>query len=185
MDKNGLNFGLVRTCDALSYLLVNIFIRLDTKLQRQIVGIPMGTNCAALVADLVLFCYERDCMTSLCDDTQADIIVAFKSTSRYFDGLLIIDNPYFEEMATQIYPTQLQLNKVNSTDTEAPRTTYISDARKICKLFVVKEMWKPFNIKRFPCKILRTVQNMYFSRIKFLNCTWSVLKMFMNISSPV
>ena len=24
------------------------------------VGIPMGTNCAPLVADLLLFCYERD-----------------------------------------------------------------------------------------------------------------------------
>ena len=39
-------------CDALSYLLDNIYIRFGTKLYRQIVGIPMGTNCAPLVADL-------------------------------------------------------------------------------------------------------------------------------------
>ena len=46
-------------CDALTFLLDNIFIRFGTKLYRQVVGIPMGTNCAPLVADLILFCYER------------------------------------------------------------------------------------------------------------------------------
>ena len=38
-------------CDALLYLLDNIYIRFGRKLYRQIVGIPMGTNCAPLVAD--------------------------------------------------------------------------------------------------------------------------------------
>ena len=37
----------------------------------------MGTNCAPLVADLYLFCYERDFMMSLSHDKQADIIDAF------------------------------------------------------------------------------------------------------------
>ena len=41
---------------------------------RHIVGIPMGTNCTPLVADLCLFCYERDFMTSLSDVKQAEII---------------------------------------------------------------------------------------------------------------
>ena len=36
----------------------------------------MGTNCAPLVANLFLFCYERDFMMSLFDDKQADIIDA-------------------------------------------------------------------------------------------------------------
>ena len=78
----------------------------------------MGSNCAPLVADLFLFCYERDFMLS--DNNQADIIEAFTSTSRYLDDLLNIDNPYFEQMVGQIYPTELQLNKANSSDTEAP-----------------------------------------------------------------
>ena len=42
-------------CDALHYLLDDIFIRFGSKLYRQIVGIPMGTNCAPLVADF--FCF--------------------------------------------------------------------------------------------------------------------------------
>ena len=97
--------------DALVYLLDNIYIRFDIKLYRQIVGIPMGTNCAPLVADSFLFCYERDFMTPLSDVKQAEIIEAFKSTSRYLDDLLNIDNPYFEGMVHRIYPSELQLNK--------------------------------------------------------------------------
>ena len=55
-------------CDSLTFLLGNIFIRVGTMLYRQEVAIPMGTNCAPLVADLFLFCYERDFMMSLSDD---------------------------------------------------------------------------------------------------------------------
>ena len=56
-------------CDTLSYLLDNIYIRFGTKLYRQIVGIPMGTNCAPLVADLFLYCYERDFMDFRASDS--------------------------------------------------------------------------------------------------------------------
>ena len=49
-----------------------------------------------------------------------NIIKPFNSTSRYLDDLLNIDNPYFEQMVGQIYPTELQLNKANSSDTDAP-----------------------------------------------------------------
>ena len=78
----------------------------------------MGTNCAPLVADLFLYCYERDFMDSLNHDNQADVTEAFNSTSRYPDDLLNIDNPYFEGMVNQIYP------EANTTDTEAPPHTH-------------------------------------------------------------
>ena len=101
-------------CEALIYLLDNIYIRFATKLYRHIVGIPMGTNCAPLVADFFFFffsfCYERNLMTSLFDVKQAEIIEAFKSTPRYLDDLLNVDNPYFEAMVNRIYPPELQLN---------------------------------------------------------------------------
>ena len=79
----------------------------------------MGTNCAPLVVDLFLYCYESDFMDSLNHDNQADVIEAFNSTSRYLDDLLNINNPHFEGMANQIYPPELQLNKVNTTDNDA------------------------------------------------------------------
>ena len=58
-------------------------------------------------------------MLSLSDNNQTDIIEAFNSTSRYLDDFLNIDSPYFEQMVDQIYPTELQLNKAYSSDTEA------------------------------------------------------------------
>ena len=89
-----INFGLVRMyVTPYRFSWTNIYIRFGTKLYRQIVGIPMSTNCAPLVADLFLFCYERDFMKDLSSDNQADVIKAFNSTSRYLDDLLNIDNP--------------------------------------------------------------------------------------------
>ena len=106
-------------CDALTFLLDNIFVRFGTKLYRQVVGIPMATNCAPLFAVLFMFCYERDFMMSLSDAKQADVIDAFNTTSRYLDDILNIYNVYFDTMVSQIYPLELQLNKANTSDTEA------------------------------------------------------------------
>ena len=79
----------------------------------------MGTNCAPLVADLFLVCYERDFKLSLSEDNQSGVIEAFNSTSRYLDDLLNIDNNFFDSMVNRIYPSELQLNKANMSDAEA------------------------------------------------------------------
>ena len=86
---------------------------ISSKSNKLIVGISMGTDCAPLVADLFLFCYERDYLLSLSDNNQSDVIEAFNSSSRYLDDLLNIDSSYFEQMVTQIYPAEFQLNKAN------------------------------------------------------------------------
>ena len=41
-----------KVCEALTFLLDNIYVRFSSKLYRQIVGIRMGTNCSLLVADI-------------------------------------------------------------------------------------------------------------------------------------
>ena len=58
-------------------------------------------------------------MMSLSDDEQADVIDAFNITSRYLNGILNINNVYFYNMAGQMYPSELQLNKANTSNTEA------------------------------------------------------------------
>ena len=113
----------------------------------------MGTNCALLVADLFLFCYERDFMLSLSDNNQTDIIEAFNSTSRYLDDLHNIDNPFlFEQMVGQIYPTELQVNKANFSDTEAPfldLNLSITNGIVSSKIY---DKWNDFNFRivKFP-----------------------------------
>ena len=109
-------------CDALTFLFDNIFIQFGTKLYRQVVGIPLGTNCAPWVADLFLFSYERDFMMSLSDDKQADVIDAFNTTSIYLDDILNINNVYFDNMVSHLYPSELQLKKTSTSDTE---TTFL------------------------------------------------------------
>ena len=80
-------------CDALHYLLDNVLRKFGSKSYRQIVGIPMGSNCAPFCCRFDLFCYERDFMFSLSDNNQTNIIEAFNSTCRYLDDLNNIGNP--------------------------------------------------------------------------------------------
>ena len=64
-------------------------------LYKQIVGIPMGTNCAPLVADLFLFCYERDFMMSLSFSVMISrliLLMLLNNTSRHLDDILNINN---------------------------------------------------------------------------------------------
>ena len=91
-------------------------------------------------------------MDSLNHDNQADVIEAFNSTSRYLDDLLNIDNPYFEGMANQIYPSELQLNKANISDTEA---TFLDLHLSVATGFVSSKIYDKrddfdFDIVNFP-----------------------------------
>ena len=117
----------LRSCqkvrEALTFLLDNIYIRFGSKLYREIVGIPMGTNCAPLIADLFLFCYERDFMLSLSEDNQSVVIEAFSSTSRYLDDLLNIDKSRKEnlqkltQLSSRSHPRHLVGKRTAQKDT--------------------------------------------------------------------
>ena len=89
-------------------------------------------------------------MDSLNHDNQADVIEAFNSTSRYLDDLLNIDNPYFEGIVNQIYPPELQLNKANISDTEAP---FLDLHLSVAGGFVSSKIYdrrNDFDIVKFP-----------------------------------
>ena len=89
----------------------NIYVQFDGMIYQQIVGIPMGTNCASLIADLFLYCYERDFISNLQKSKRFDLIDKFNDVSRYIDDMFIIDNPDFAEHIPDIYPRELRLNK--------------------------------------------------------------------------
>ena len=79
----------------------------------------MDTNCASLVADLYLFCYEGEFMLSLSENNQSDVVETLNSTFRYLDDLMNIDNNFFDSMVNRIYPSELQLSKANVSNAEA------------------------------------------------------------------
>ena len=85
---------------------------------QQIVGIHMGTNCAPLIADLFLYCSERDFKSDLQKSKRYDRIDMFNDTSRYLDDIFTVDNSEFEKHILDIYPAELQLNEANTSDKE-------------------------------------------------------------------
>ena len=111
-------------------------------------------------------------MTPLSVDNQADVIEAFNSTSRYLDDLLNIDNPYFEGMVNQIYPPELQLNKANTSDTEAP---FLGLHLSISNGFVSSKIYDKrddfdFDIVNFPffgwrCSTSSLLCSVYFTKL--------------------
>ena len=78
----------------------------------------MDTNCAPLIADLFLYCYERDFMSNLQKSKRFDIIDKFNDTSRSRDDIFIIHNPAIADHIPDMYPRELQLNKANTSDKE-------------------------------------------------------------------
>ena len=91
-------------------------------------------------------------MKSLSRKDQAVIIEAFNSSSRCLDDLSNIDNIHFEQMVDHIYPAELQLNKTNSSDTEAPFLDMhfsISIGTVFSKIYDRREIFN-FDIVNFP-----------------------------------
>ena len=87
-------------------------------------------------------------MLSLSEDNQSHVIEAFNSTSRYLDDLLNIDNNFFDSMVNRIYPSELQLNKANVSDTEASfLDLHLSDVFFKTKIYDKRD---DFDIVNFP-----------------------------------
>ena len=106
-------------CEALTFLLDNIYIGFGSKLYGQIVGVPVGADCAPLVADLFLFCCGGDFMLSLSGDGRSGVVGAFGSASRCLGGLLGVGSGFFDSMVGRMCPSGLRLNEANVSDAGA------------------------------------------------------------------
>ena len=98
------------------YLIDNIFINVGDKVFRQVIGIPMGTDCAPFLANLYLYALEFKFLEEL---TKVDIKLArkFSNSLRYIDDLLMFNNDgLMDSYKHKIYPKELLLNKENKDD---------------------------------------------------------------------
>ena len=66
----------------LEFLVDNIFVVFAGKVFQQTVGIPMGTNCAPLLADIFLYSYEADFIQSLLSTGKKHLASRFNLTYR-------------------------------------------------------------------------------------------------------
>ena len=88
----------------IEFLVDNIFVVFARKVFQQIVGIPMETNCAPLLADIFLYSHEAEFIQSLLSTGRKHLASHFNFTYRYFDDDLSINNPEFENYLGQMYP---------------------------------------------------------------------------------
>ena len=70
----------------LDFLIDNIFVMFGGQVFQQTVGIPMGTNCAPLLADLFLYSYEF--LQTLLKQKDKKLAQSFNFTFRYIDDVL-------------------------------------------------------------------------------------------------
>ena len=103
----------------LEFLIDNIFVSFGGILFQQVVGIPMGTNCTPLLADLFLYSYESEFLQKLVKDKKIHEARAFNFTYRYIDDVLSINNSRFAEFLTLIYPPELEIKETTDTASSA------------------------------------------------------------------
>ena len=103
----------------LEFLVDNIFVVFAGKVFQQTFGIPMGTNCAPLLADIFLYLYEADFIHSLLSTGKKHLGSRFNLTCRYIYDVLSINNPEFENYLGQMYPAELEIKDTTECTTSA------------------------------------------------------------------
>ena len=103
----------------LEFLVDNIFVIFAGKVFKQIIGIPMGTTCAPLLADLFLYSYEAEFIQSLLSAGRKRLASQFNFTYRYIDDVLSINKPDFGNYLGQMYPPELEIKDTTESNTSA------------------------------------------------------------------
>jgi hypothetical protein len=94
------------------------FLVFGNKIFQQTVGIPMGTNCEPLLADLCLYFNEAEFIQKHLHEKNKPL-VAFNSTFRYIDDVLSINNDQFHSYVDSIYPSELEIKDTTESSTSA------------------------------------------------------------------
>ena len=88
----------------INFLIDNIFVECGGEVFQQVIGIPMGTNCAPLLADLFLYSYEAEFIQTLIRSGERRLAKSFNFTYRYIDDVISLNNPKFSRYINDIYP---------------------------------------------------------------------------------
>ena len=106
-------------CKMIEFLVDNIYVRFGGQLFRQMVGIPMGTNCAPLLADLFLYSYENEFLDKLIKEGKRKLARRFNLSYRYTDDLISFNNKRFKEFISDIYPKELTISETTESTSVA------------------------------------------------------------------
>ena len=149
--KGHANITVDKLIEYIMFLINNIYVRVGNRIFKQTIGIPMGTDCAPLLANLFLFFYEYKYVKDKLKDNPKEARLV-RHTVRYIDDLLTLNNPAFEQEIPNIYPPQLVLKKTTETPN---KLSYLDiciqiQGRKFCSSVYDKRDAFKFHIVNFP-----------------------------------
>ena len=136
----------------LNFLIDNIFVVFGGRVFQQTIGIPMGTNCAPLLADLFLYSYEAEYMQRLLSNKQKKLAACFNFTFRYIDDVLSLNNDAFDHHLHAIYPPELEIKETTESSESASYLDLllsVSDGHLSTKLYDKRDDFD-FRIVNFP-----------------------------------
>ena len=140
-------------CKMIEVLVDNIYVRFGGQLFRQMVGIPLGTNCAPLLADLFLYSYENEYLDKLIKEGKRKLVRKFNLSYRYTDDLISFNNKRFNEFISDIYPKELTISETTESPSVAsyldPLFTQDKSNNIITKLHDKRDAFG-FHIVNFP-----------------------------------
>ena len=137
-------------CNMIEFLIDNIFVQFGGRLFRQMIGIPVGTNCAPLLADFFLYSYENEFLDNMIRSGHRRLARSFDLCYRY---LIVFNNKKFLDYLKEIYPSQLTVEKANKSDHLADYldlTFIIDSAGKLSTRLFDKRDDFDFHIVNFP-----------------------------------
>ena len=143
-------------CTMIEFLIDNIFVQLGGRLFCQVIGIPMATSCAPVLADLFFYSYENEFLGNMIRSGHRRFAKSFNLCYRYtyIDNLSVFNNKKFFDYLKEIYPSKLTVEKANEPDHLADYLglTFIIDSGgklSTCRLYDKRDNFD-FHIVNFP-----------------------------------
>ena len=141
-------------CKTTEFLVDNIYVRSGGQLFRQMVGVPMGTNCAPLLADLFLYSYKNEFLDKLVKESKRKLARKFNLSYRYIDDFISFNNKRFKEFISDIYPKELTISETTESTSVASYLDllFILDKSNniTTKLYDKRDAFAGFHIVNFP-----------------------------------
>ena len=140
-------------CKMTEFIVDNIYVRFGGQLFQQMVGIPIGTNCAPLLADLFLYSYKNELLDKLVKEGKRKLARKFNLSYCYIDDLISFNNKRFKEFISDIYPKELTISESTESTSIASYLDllFIRDKSNniMTKLFEKRDAFG-FHIVNFP-----------------------------------
>ena len=155
ISDNTCTFTAADIVKHVAFLVANTFVVNGAVIRRQRVGLPMGTNCAPVLANTFLYAYESRYIDSIMR-TDPSRAAQFHMTFRYIDDTLSIDNPHWQLAldAKLIYPPELTLADTTPVSAADPvhflGMDLVDDGDRFRLSVYDKRDDFPFPVRRYP-----------------------------------